>query len=50
MLLNDSLIRSVKVTEKPLKLFDGKGLFLLVQPNGARYWRIKYFVDGVEKA
>jgi integrase len=50
MLLNDSLIRSVKVTEKPQKLFDGKGLFLLVQPNGARYWRIKYFVDGVEKA
>ena len=50
MLLNDSLIRSVKAAEKPQKLFDGKGLFLLVQPNGARWWRIKYFVDGVEKA
>jgi integrase len=50
VLLNDSLIRSAKATEKPLKLFDGKGLFLLVQPNGARWWRIKYFVDGVEKA
>jgi integrase len=50
MLLNDSLIRSAEATEKPLKLFDGKGLFLLVQPTGARWWRIKYFVDGVEKA
>ncbi len=50
MLLNDSLLRSAKATDKPIKLFDGKGLFLLVQPNGARWWRIKYFVDGVEKA
>lgn len=24
------------------KHFDGGGLFLLVKPNGGRYWRLKY--------
>lgn len=48
-MLTDTLIRKTKPTDKPLKLFDGGGLFLLVQPNGARYWRLKYRVDGKEK-
>lgn len=34
---------------KALKLFDGGGLFLLVKPNGAKHWRLKYRFGGVEK-
>lgn len=47
--LTDSAIRRLKPPEKALKLFDGGGLYLLVQPNGARLWRMKYRVDGREK-
>lgn len=49
MLINDTVIRNTKPAEKPRKLFDGGGLFLLVQPNGSRWWRLKYRFDGVEK-
>jgi integrase len=49
MLINDTLIRHTKPGAKPRKLFDGNGLFLLVQPNGSRWWRLKYRFDGAEK-
>lgn len=49
MLITDTAIRSAKPKEKPYKLFDGGGLFLLVKPNGSRLWRLKYHVDGREK-
>lgn len=42
-------IKNVKPAEKPIKLFDGGGLYLLVQPNGAKYWRLKYRFAGKEK-
>lgn len=42
-------IRSLELPEKACKLFDGGGLYLLVKPNGARLWRMKYRVDGREK-
>lgn len=29
--------------EKSFKLADGNGLFLLVQPNGKKHWRFRYF-------
>lgn len=47
--LSDPAIRKVKPGEKPRKLSDGGGLFLLVQPNGARWWRLKYRLAGKEK-
>lgn len=34
---------------KPGKLFDGRGLYLDVRPNGSRYWRLKYRHAGKEK-
>jgi len=49
MLLTDRKIRETLPGVKPIKLSDGAGLFLLVQPNGSRWWRIKFFVQGVEK-
>ena len=42
MALSDTEIRSKKATAKPYKVADEKGLFLLVHPNGSRYWRMKY--------
>lgn len=42
-------IGSAKPKAKPVKLFDGGGLFLLVSPSGGRWWRLKYRYDGREK-
>ena len=35
-------IEKAKPGTKPKHLFDGKGLFLLVTPNGGKWWRFKY--------
>jgi integrase len=48
-MLTEVEIRKLKSAEKPRKLFDGGGLYLLVNPNGSRWWRLKYRVDGKEK-
>lgn len=49
MALTDSAIRSAKPTDKPRKMADEKGLFLLVTPNGGKWWRLKYRFGGKEK-
>ncbi|MHB1115235.1 tyrosine-type recombinase/integrase [Sideroxydans sp.] len=49
MKLTDTAIKKAKLEAKPYKLADGGGLFLLVQPNGAKYWRLKYRYAGKEK-
>jgi len=41
-MLTDAAIRRIKPTEKPFKLADIYGLYLLVRPDGARYWRWDY--------
>jgi hypothetical protein len=48
MRLNDTVIRHAKPGPKPFKLFDGGGLYLLVNPNGSRWWKMKYCFEGVE--
>lgn len=50
MPLTDAAIRTAKPGEKPYKLADERGLFLLVNPNGAKWWRLKFRVEGKEKA
>lgn len=35
--------------EKAYKLADGGGMYLLVKPNGSKYWRLKYRFAGKEK-
>jgi integrase len=42
-------IRAVKPQDKPRKLSDGGGLYLLINPNGSLWWRLKYRFDGREK-
>ena len=49
MPLTDTEIRAAKPKQKPYKLFDERGLFLLVKPNGVRLWRFKYVLAGREK-
>lgn len=50
MSLSDVVIRRSKPGPKPYKLSDGDGLFLLIQPNGSKWWRMKYFFEGKEKS
>ncbi len=48
-MLTNTAIRAAKGREKPYKLSDAKGLYLLVNPAGSRYWRLKYRYAGKEK-
>jgi len=49
MPLTDTAIRNAKPKEKAVKLSDGAGLFLLIQPNGAKLWRLAYRFAGKQK-
>jgi integrase len=49
MPLTDIKVRNAKPGAKPTKIFDGGGLFLLIQPQGGKCWRYKYRVGGKEK-
>ena len=40
--LTDTACRTAKPREREYKLFDGDGLYLLVQPNGRKGWRLRY--------
>ncbi len=56
--LTDTAVRNAKpradptnlsASTKPRKIFDERGLFLLVTPNGGKWWRFRYSFDGKEK-
>ena len=47
--LTDTAVKTAKPTEKQRAMFDGGGLYLLVVPNGGKYWRFKYRFEGKEK-
>ena len=49
MPLTDIAIKSAKPKDRPYKLADEKGLYLLVNPNGGKWWRFKYRFAGKEK-
>lgn len=49
MKLTDTAIKAAKPRVKPYKLFDGEGLYLLINPDGSRWWRLKYRYGGKEK-
>jgi integrase len=49
MPLTDPEIRRKKPTDRPFKVADEKGLFLLVAPSGGKLWRMKYRFSGKEK-
>lgn len=49
MPLSDTSIRNAKSPEKPIKLADGGGLYLLLKPGGAKWWRLDYRFAGKRK-
>jgi integrase len=49
MALTDTAIRKLRPTDKPFKLGDSAGLYLLIKPNGSKLWYMKYRIDGKEK-
>ena len=42
-------IRALKPAERPYKVADSDGLYLLVQPSGALLWRFRYRCCGIER-
>ncbi|MBH2725985.1 tyrosine-type recombinase/integrase [Serratia marcescens] len=49
MPLTDIKVKTAKPMDKAYKLTDGGGMYLLVKPNGSKYWRLKYRFVGKEK-
>lgn len=50
MALTAVACRQAQPAEKPYKLCDAQGLYLLINPTGTKYWRYKYRWQGTEKA
>jgi len=48
-LLVDPTLKNVKPGDKDKRLNDGGGLYLLVKPSGAKWWRFDYSIDGKRK-
>lgn len=49
MPLTDAKVRNARPLEKPYKLYDERGLFLLVAPEGGKLWRFRYRFSDKEK-
>ena len=49
MALSDLKVKGAKAQSKPYKLTDGRGLYLLIQANGAKLWRFNYRFSGKQK-
>jgi hypothetical protein len=45
-MLTDAQVRAAKAGDSPRKLFDERGLYLHVMPNGGKYWRFNYRFKG----
>ena len=49
MSLTELQIKKAKATDKQQKLADGGGMYMLVHPNGSKYWRMDYRFGGKQK-
>ena len=49
MALTDTAIRKARPKDRAYKVADSQGLYLLVNPNGSKLWRVKYRIDRVER-
>ena len=47
-MLTDTHIRALKAADKPYKLADAKGLYLMVAPGGSKHWRYRFELAGSE--
>ena len=48
-MLTDTQIRGLKPKERPYKKTDSRGLYVITNPDGSRWWRFKYHYAGREK-
>lgn len=48
-MLSDTAIRKAKPADKPYKMTDQRGLFLLITPSGGKWWRLRYRFNDKEK-
>lgn len=48
-MLTDTAVRTAKPGKKPIRLFDGGGMYLEISPTGGKWWRLKYRHMGKEK-
>ena len=49
MTLTAIKVEKAKAESRPVKLSDAAGMYLLVRPNGAKYWRLAYRYNGKQK-
>ncbi len=50
MPLSDTTCKNAKPKlDKPYKLIDGKGLYLLINKNSGKWWRFDFRFDGNRK-
>ena len=47
--LTANAVKNAKPKEKPYKLSDRDGLYLLVKPTSVRYWRMNYRFNGQQR-
>ncbi|HEX6999658.1 MAG TPA: integrase arm-type DNA-binding domain-containing protein [Gammaproteobacteria bacterium] len=48
-MLTDKAVKALKPREIPYKKADEKGLYIIVRPDGAKWWRFKYYFAGKER-
>jgi integrase len=48
-MLNDTRVRATKPCQRPIKLSDSGGLYLLIAPHGSKLWRLAYRFGGKQK-
>ncbi|VVD94334.1 Arm DNA-binding domain-containing protein [Pandoraea anhela] len=49
MPLTDIAVRKATPADKQYRLGDAAGMYLEVQPSGAKYWRLRYRFEGKQK-
>lgn len=49
MPLTELMVKQAKVRDKAYTMSDGNGLILEVRPSGAKYWIVRYWVQGKER-
>lgn len=48
-LLKDTIIKNKKPVSKDIRLSDGNGLYILIKPDGAKWWRFDYSINRKRK-
>ena len=47
--LTDIAVKKAKPADKPVRIFDGRGLYIEIAPSGGKWWRWKYRFEGKER-